>query len=103
MIRVLFFPPGLPAEVRKIKQSWKDVAALVGGFFDRARVSATLHLYVHDEGLLDGMSPNVRAPTYPQSLHGPAVLIAEDGEDWRSLTDEELAWGMTFERFGLVQ
>jgi hypothetical protein len=102
-IRVLLFPVGEPPVEKTISATGEAVAALIGApYWDRVRVSERCHLYVDDEGLIRDPPalPNVWPPSYPQPLHGNAVLAAEamgdDGEtDFTDLTDDEIAKART--------
>jgi len=57
---------------------------LIGGWFDCVSLADEVIMYVHDEGLLLGLEPNVTASTlYGNPIAGDAVLVGAvnpDGE-----------------------
>jgi hypothetical protein len=100
-VRVLFIAPGCdPTELRVDAAPVRldAMQALVGGPIDRVVLSGThttggLDLWVHDEGLLLGLPPNLcfkRDPSHPP-LVGNAFITryTPDGET-KSLSDEDL-------------
>jgi hypothetical protein len=95
--------PFLDPEVVEVDDlGYETFQDLVGGTIDAVQLplpegSRTLSLYVHDEGLMSGLQPNVINPADPHSLLvGPVVFSAcdEDGEEV-PLTETEIALGVT--------
>lgn len=109
-IRVLYFPPNEPAVVRSIGPDEQDLKVLVGGWWDRVRVSPLSHitrrlyLHAHNEGLLLTLENNVWPESYEVPLRGPVVLAAEEEDQYGdfsrvSLTVDEIEEGRKFWRW----
>lgn len=89
MPTVIVKQPGQGPERTEVENlGYKVIQGLVGGCFDLVPVPSpdgngrTLALYVHDEGLLIGLPPNIRHPGDPRGsiLVGPIVVSCADDE-----------------------
>ena len=78
MIRVIHKQPGMPAEVVMIEDSLPAFQKLLNdGFLCFVRLSADVHAYVDDEGLLKKLPLNFILRGEP--IVGPAVFSKLDG------------------------
>ena len=86
-LRVCYKRPGELAQVREINNSLGALQHLVGGFIEVAPTpwSMGVGMLCNEEALLLDMPYNC------MGLWGPVVWLGVTGEDFRSLTDEEVA------------
>lgn len=100
MPTVIVKQPGQDSERTEVESlGYKVIQGLVGGCFDLVRIPSPdgdermMALYVHDEGLLIGLPPNIRHPGDPRHslLVGPIVVSCsdEEGEEVQ-MTDAEM-------------
>lgn len=94
-MRVLYKPVGAPVEVREVENTLEALQSLVGGYIEVVRVGdvfgGALYYVVNEEGKLLGLKPNVH--TWHDVLCGPVVMLACDGDEFRSLDDSEVEFG----------
>lgn len=89
--RVVYVEPGKPACVREIGTELEDIQEAVGGgLFECVYPHEDNTVLVcNDEGKLLGMEGNRRLDT-GSIIAGPFFVIGDAGENFRSLTDEEV-------------
>ena len=86
MTKALFIPAtGEPRTITLPKENaHKDIHELIGGWFDAVGLADGVTMYVHDEGLLIGLEPNVTATVlYGNPIAGDVLLVGtlnEKGE-----------------------
>jgi hypothetical protein len=106
-VRILVFPVGrTPYVVTVARGEMVDrLHDLIGGYFDSIRVNpeGTLRLFVHDEGAINGLPPNLLINRTP--VHGVVVLARNDASgEAVDLTSLDIAEGSaTFPRFRYVE
>lgn len=89
--RVVYVEPGKPAYEKQIGSDLKDLQQAVAGDLIEcvyAHHDGTL-IVCNDEGKLMGLEGNRRLDS-GSIIAGPFFVIGEAGEDFRSLTDEEV-------------
>lgn len=99
-IKVLVCEPGKIPYVKTIKNDWKDMSQIVGGFIEFVRVypGATVSIVCNDMGMIGGMPLNRQIffmyPSgklrYYVSIYGPFFIVGTDGPDTISLTHEQI-------------
>ena len=89
--RVVYVEPGKPAVEKKIGTKLEDLQETVGGLIEciYAHNDGTL-IVGNDEAKLLGMGGNRRLDS-GSIIAGPFFVIGEAGENFRSLTDEEVS------------
>ena len=89
--RVVYVEPGKPACVKEIGTELQDIQEAVGGgLFECVYPHDDRTVLVcNDEGKLLGMEGNRRLDT-GSIIAGPFFVIGDAGENFRSLTDEEV-------------
>ena len=83
-IRVLVKEPGKLAEVREIENTLAAVQRIIGGHIEALRISEDIACYMHDEGKLIKLAPNLAVPARSASgfdiICGPVMFFRSDGE-----------------------
>ena len=87
-IRVLVKEPGKEAELREIPNTLEDLQSAVGGYIKTVTFAEDCTLVVNEEGKLKGLPMNFRI--FGDVIVGTAVLAGVDGEEFCSLTDEQV-------------
>lgn len=95
-MRILYKAVGKAPEVKEVENTLEALQELVEGYIEVVRVGnvydGALRFIVNEEGRLRGMKRNVF--TMDGDLCGPVLLLGVDGEDFRSLTDSEVEFGV---------
>lgn len=75
-----------------VKDHYKNYQELVEGMIECIPFpnNYDLTIILNEEGKLYGMSPNIISDEYDDVLVGPIVVVGNDGENFRSLTVEEI-------------
>jgi hypothetical protein len=94
-MRIVYKDVGQPPEMRDIPNTLEALQGLVGGYIEVACVSpvcfeGVLRYVVNEEGKLLRMKPNVYTAT--DTLVGPVIVTAVDGEDFRDLSEDEISF-----------
>lgn len=87
-IRVLVKEPGKEAELREMPNTLKALQSAVGGYIETVTFAEDCTLVVNEEGKLKGLPPNFLF--FGDVIAGTAVLVGVDGEEFCSLTDEQV-------------
>jgi len=98
-IRVIIKKPFEPAVVKEIDDGLKPLQEIVGGYIESADLPNMYNVfgYCNDEGLINGMSPNIYRPEWKDVIFGPLVFCGADEEgESISLTDEQIADVMNY-------
>ena len=89
-LRILKVEPGKAPEEKQISNNLDSLQAEVGGgCIECIDLENDTVLVCNDEGKLNGMEMNRRLGD--DIICGPFFLVGESGEDFASLTDEQLA------------
>ncbi|MEG0941622.1 MAG: DUF3846 domain-containing protein [Oscillospiraceae bacterium] len=91
-LRILKIEPGKEPFVKEIPNTLKALQAEVGGYIEALYGSDGTVLVCNEEGRLLGLE----ACCYYRSvlIFGPAFLVGNGGEDFISLTEEQIAIAM---------
>lgn len=83
-------------EVMEVSGELHELQELVGGYIEPGAPvelrEKGIELLVDEEGLLKGLEPNPNI--YPFFFVGPCVLVGVSGEDFVSLTDEQIIFAL---------
>lgn len=84
MIRAAYYKPKEPMRIIEIEDTLLEYQGLVGGLIETVRLSRELILVCNEEGRLKALERN------RMGIVGPFVVVGEDGEEFRPLTDTEI-------------
>ena len=79
--------PGKPAYETEIENTLEAEQKAVGGYIEVVSLGNDKLLICNEEGKLNGMQGNRRIGK--DIIAGPFFIVGEDGDEFRSLTDEE--------------
>ena len=88
-IKIVYQFPGAVSRIAEIPNTLKAFQKLVGGHIEVHRITDSLLLVMDEEGCLKNLPDNVRCVRYG-TICGPVVVVAEDMDDFRSLTPGEI-------------
>ena len=97
-IRILVKEPGKEAELREIPNTLKALQCIVGGYIETVTFAEDCTLIVNEEGKLQGLPPNFRI--FGDAIVGTALFAGVSGEEFCSLTDEQIKSTRTLLRCG---
>lgn len=96
-IKVVAQNPGEISRIVTIPNTLEALQELVGGYIEPHHICGSLVLVMDEDGRLKGLPENVRCVQYG-TIVGPVFITADQDEDFRSLTTEEIqaarAWLM---------
>ncbi len=96
-IKVVVQNPGEISRIVTIPNTLEALQELVGGYIEPHHICGSLVLVMDEDGRLKGLPENVRCVQYG-TIVGPVFITADQDEDFRSLTTEEIqaarAWLM---------
>ena len=101
LLAVVFVEPHKKPVVRKIRNEYEDISHAVGGLIEHIYQKDGTILVANEESKLLGMDGNRRLNDGKSILAGPFFVVGDDGEDYRSLTEEEIKRYM--ERFDEIE
>lgn len=77
-------------EKKLVDNTLETFQSLVGGYIETVQLPEGILAIVNEEGLLLDLDFNLTINGY--HLFGPVVLVRVDGEDFGSLTEQQLDW-----------
>ncbi len=101
LLAVVFVEPHKKPVVRKLRNEYEDISRAVGGLIEHIYQEDGTILVANEESKLLGMDGNRRLNDGKSILAGPFFVVGDDGEDYRSLTEEEIKRYM--ERFDEIE
>lgn len=101
LLAVVFVEPHKKPVVRKLRNEYEDISHAVGGLIEHIYQADETILVANEESKLLGMDGNRRLNDGKSILAGPFFVVGDDGEDYRSLTEEEIKRYM--ERFDEIE
>lgn len=101
LLAVVFVEPHKKPVVRKLRNEYEDISHAVGGLIEHIYQEDGTILVANEESKLLGMDGNRRLNDGKSILAGPFFVVGDDGEDYRSLTEEEIKRYM--ERFDEIE
>jgi hypothetical protein len=90
LMRVVYVEPHKPAYEAEIENSIQGEQRAVQGLIELVYNDDDTIIVCNDEGKLIGMDGNRRLDNGTTIIAGPFFVVGDDGEDFRSLTDDEV-------------
>ena len=90
MIKVVYKEPGRPAFETEIPNHYKDLSNAVKGLLETVYNGDDTIIVCNEEGKLIGMKGNIHLDNGTSIIAGPFFVCGDDGEDFRSLTENEV-------------
>ena len=89
-IKILKIEVGSSPIVKEITNDLKSLQAEVGGLIQPLNIGRDCMIVLNEEGKINGMKPN-RWLGDDDIICGPFFICGDDGENFTSLTDEQIA------------
>lgn len=90
LMRVLYVEPHKPAYEAEIENTLAGMQRAVQGYIEPVRLSDDICLVGNEESKLLGMDGNRKVHNGQTVIAGPFFVAGDTGDDFRSLTDEEV-------------
>ena len=90
MIKVVYKEPGRPAFETEIPNHYKYLSNAVKGLLETVYNGDDTLIVCNEEGKLIGMKGNIHLDNGTSIIAGPFFVCGDDGEDFRSLTEDEV-------------
>ncbi len=87
-LNVVIKDPGKEPFIKRIEDDLTTYQEILGGMMEMVPFEKGQVLLCNDEGKLKGLEPNLILPS-GEIIVGTAIIVGTDGEEFRSLTDEE--------------
>ena len=87
-LNVVIKEPGKDPFIKRIEDDLTTYQEILGGMMEMVPFEKGQVLLCNDEGKLKGLEPNLILPS-GEIIVGTAIIVGTDGEEFRSLTDEE--------------
>lgn len=87
LLKIVYFEPNCPPFISEVGNDLKSLQRAVEGHMETVYMGDNTVLICNEEGKVKGMDCNRRVGD--DVIVGPFFIVGEDGEDFRSLTDEE--------------
>ena len=87
-LNVVIKEPGKEPFIKEIEDDLTTYQEILGGMMEMVPFEKGQVLLCNDEGKLKGLEPNLILPS-GEIIVGTAIIVGTDGEEFRSLTDEE--------------
>lgn len=89
LMRVVYVEPNRPAYEADIRNSLKALQKAVGGYIEVVYNDDDTIIICNEEGKLQGLPGNRHLDNGTSIIAGSFFIIGDNGEEFRSLTDEE--------------
>lgn len=89
LMRVVYVEPNRPAYETEIRTSLEALQKAVGGYIEVVYNDDDTIIICNEEGKLQGLPGNRHLDNGTSIIAGSFFIIGDDGEEFRSLTDEE--------------
>ena len=87
-MKVIIKKPQEKAEVTEIKNEYKELTKIVGGFIECVDIGKGVDMVCNEEGKLNGMDANLNFPY--DVIVGPVFFCSTKDGDFISLNDEQI-------------
>ena len=87
LLKIVYVEPNRPPFISEVGNDLKSLQRAVDGHIETVYMGDSTILICNEEGKVKGMDCNRRVGD--DVIAGPFFIVGEDGEDFRSLTDEE--------------
>ena len=87
-LNVVIKDPGKEPFIKRIEDDLTTYQEILGGMMEMVPFEKGQVLLCNEEGKLKGLAPNLLLPS-GEIIVGTAIIVGTDGEEFRSLTDEE--------------
>ena len=89
-IKVLYIPIDRDPEYIEIENRLREFQNIVRGHIEIVTLKPGLALVCNEEGKLNGMKPNLFISKINDMVCGPVVIVGVSGEEFISVSDDEI-------------
>ena len=89
-MKILFKEPGKQPRTMVVPNELGVLQQLVDGYIEHIKIKDGIGLIVNEEGKLNGMESNFYLWKIRDMIHGPAIFLGEDGEDFTDISCDDM-------------
>lgn len=91
-MRVIYKEPGKEPRTMVIPNELKVLQDLVGGYIETLKIADNVVMIFNEEGKLLDLAPNFFVGAIADVILGPVIIVGEDGDEFTSLSEDNIAF-----------
>lgn len=91
-MRVIYKEPGNEPRTMVIPNELKVLQDLVGGHIETLKIADNVVMIFNEEGKLLDLAPNFFVGAIADVILGPVIITGEDGDEFTSLSEDNIAF-----------
>ena len=91
-MRVIFKEPGKEPRTMVVPNELKVLQDLVGGYIKTLKIADNVVMIFNEEGKLLDLAPNFFVGAIADVILGPVIIAGEDGDEFTSLSEDNIAF-----------
>ena len=91
-MRVIYKEPGKEPRTMVIPNELKVLQDLVGGYIETLKIADNVVMIFNEGGKLLDLAPNFFVGAIADVILGPVIIAGEDGEEFTSLSEDNIAF-----------
>ena len=91
-MRVIYKEPGKEPRTMVIPNELKVLQDLVGGYIETLKIADNVVMIFNEEGKLLDLAPNFFVCAIADVILGPVIIVGEDGDEFTSLSEDNIAF-----------
>ena len=91
-MRIIYKEPGKEPRTMIIPNTLKMLQDLVGGCIETLKIADNVVMIFNEEGKLLDLAPNFFVGAIADVILGPVIIAGEDGDEFTSLSEDNIAF-----------
>ena len=91
-MRVIFKEPGKEPRTMIVPNELKVLQDLVGGYIETLKIADNVVMIFNEEGKLLDLAPNFFVGAIADVILGPVIIAGEDGDEFTSLSEDNITF-----------
>lgn len=91
-MRVIYKEPGKEPRTMVVPNELKVLQDLVGGYIETLKIADNVVMIFNEEGKLLDLAPNFFVGAIADVILGPVIIAGEDGDEFTSLSEDNIAF-----------
>ena len=91
-MRIIYKEPGKEPRTMIVPNTLKMLQDLVGGYIETLKIADNVVMIFNEEGKLLDLAPNFFVGAIADVILGPVIIAGEDGDEFTSLSEDNIAF-----------